>query len=89
MIGLFADPAYFGAEHMEGLFLGGGLELLLEQALANVAAIIWSAVVTAGILLALKATIGVRVSDEVEDSGLDVAEHAETAYSSGEAMLRA
>ncbi len=89
LIGLWADPAYFGNDHMEGLFNGGGLELLFEQALANVAAIIWSGAVTAVILLALKATIGIRVTPEVEDAGLDVAEHAETAYSSGEAMLRA
>lgn len=89
LIGLFADPAYFGADHMEGLFLGGGVELLVEQALANVVAIVYSGVVTAGILYALKATVGIRVADDVEDSGLDVAEHAETAYSSGEAMLRA
>ena len=38
-------------------------------------------------MLALKATIGVRVSDEVENSGLVLAEHAETAYSSGSATL--
>jgi Amt family ammonium transporter len=44
-------------------------------------------VVTALIMLALKATIGVRVSEDVEDSGLDLAEHAETAYSSGSATM--
>ena len=89
LIGLWADPGYFGNDHMEGLFLGGGFDLLLEQALANIAAIVYSGVMTAIILLAIKATIGIRVSEEVEDAGLDVAEHAETAYSSGEAMLRA
>ena len=31
-------------------------------------------------MLVLKATIGVRVSDEEEVMGLDLAEHAETAY---------
>ena len=31
-------------------------------------------------MMALKATIGVRVSEEIEHSGLDLAEHAETAY---------
>jgi Amt family ammonium transporter len=39
------------------------------------------------IMLALKATIGVRVSEEVENSGLDLAEHAETAYSTGSASM--
>ncbi len=87
MIGLFADPEFFGGEHMEGLFYGGGLELLLEQALANGVTIIYSGIVTALILLALKATIGIRVSEDTEDSGLDSAEHAETAYNTGEVTM--
>jgi len=90
MIGLFADADYFGAEHMDGLFYGGGLKLLLEQAIANGVTIVYSGIVTALILLALKATIGIRVSDEEETSGLDIAEHAEAAYQPGEAtMVRA
>jgi Amt family ammonium transporter len=87
MIGLFADSAHFGNDHMDGLFYGGGVELLLEQAIANGATIIYSAVVTAVILLALKATIGIRVSEETELTGLDVAEHAETAYNQGEVTM--
>ena len=86
-IGLFADPAYFGGEFMAGAFYGGGFELLGVQALANAATMVYSFVVTALIMLALKATIGVRVSEDVEDSGLDLFEHAETAYSSGSATM--
>jgi nitrogen regulatory protein P-II 1 len=41
-IGFFANPDFFGAEFKEGLFYGGGLNLLGEQLLANVAAIVWS-----------------------------------------------
>ena len=87
MIGLFADADYFGAEHMNGLFYGGGLELLAEQALANGVTIVYSGIVTAVILLAIKATIGLRVTEEVEATGLDVAEHAETAYNTGDAFM--
>lgn len=87
MIGLFADPEFFGAEHMEGLFYGGGAELLLEQAIANVVAIVWCGIVTAIILYAIKATIGLRVSEEEEDAGLDASEHAETAYNSGDLTM--
>ena len=87
MIGLFADADYFGAEHMNGLFYGGGLELLAEQALANGVTIVYSGIVTAVILLAIKATIGLRVPEEVEATGLDVAEHAETAYNTGDAFM--
>jgi Amt family ammonium transporter len=87
MIGLFADPEFFGGDHMEGLFYGGGLELLLEQGIANLVAIVWSGVMTALILLALKATIGIRVSEEVEEAGIDAAEHAETGYNLGEVTM--
>jgi Amt family ammonium transporter len=82
MIGLFADAEYFGGDHMSGLFYGGGFRLLGEQAIANGVTIVYSAVVTALILLALKATIGIRVSEEEEEVGLDISEHAETAYQS-------
>ena len=79
-VGLFANPAFFDLGFDEGLFYGGGLGLLGEQALANAAAIIWSFLVTYGIMIALKLTIGVRVSEEEEVMGLDLSEHAETAY---------
>jgi len=87
LIGLFAEPDFFGGDFMAGLFHGGGLDLLLEQALANGVAIVYSFIVTFVIMIALKATIGVRVDEDVERSGLDLAEHAETAYSSGSATL--
>ena len=80
LIGLFADPAFFGLEFGEGLFEGGGLALLGEQLLANVAAIVWSFALTFGIMFVLKKTVGVRVGHEEEVTGLDLAEHAETAY---------
>jgi Amt family ammonium transporter len=67
---------------MAGIFYGGGSKLLLEQAIANGATIIYSFAVTTVIMLVLKATIGVRVSEETEMMGLDQAEHAETAYNS-------
>jgi len=79
-IGLFADPDFFGAENLEGLFFGGGLQLLGEQALAIAVTIVYSFGVTALIMLALKVTIGVRVSEGAESAGLDLTEHGETAY---------
>ncbi len=80
LTGLFANPSFFGLEFKEGLFYGGGLSLFGEQLLANGAAIVWSFVLTFGIMIVLKNTIGVRVSDEQEVTGLDLAQHAETAY---------
>ena len=89
LIGLFANPEFFGLtddgslKFAEGIFYGGGASLLLEQALANVAAIVWSFVITLVIMIVLKKTIGVRVDDEAEAQGLDLALHAETAYHGG------
>ena len=86
LLGLFADASYYGGSEpffMDGLFLGGGTELFVEQLIANVVTIGYAFVVTTLIMLALKATIGVRVSEETEASGLDLAEHAETAYHGG------
>lgn len=79
-VGLFANPSFFDLEFDEGLFYGGGLGLFFEQALANLAAIVWSFALTLGIMVVLKKTIGVRVSPQVESDGLDLHEHAETAY---------
>ena len=73
-----------------GLFVGWGFSALgdgvsrLEQIgyqLIGIGATWgWSFVLTAVILLAIKYTIGLRVSDEQEEAGLDVSEHAEPAY---------
>ncbi len=83
LIGFFANPEFFGGSFGEGIFYGGGAELLLEQLLANVAAIVWSFVITFAIMMALKKTIGVRVDAEAEAQGLDLALHSETAYHGG------
>ena len=50
------------------------------QLLSIIATWIWAFVVTAAILLALKYTIGLRVSENAEAIGLDLAEHDEPAY---------
>jgi Amt family ammonium transporter len=87
LIGFFADPAFFGGEFGRGLFYGGGTRLLLEQTLANAATIVYSFAVTFAIMKALAVTLGVRVPDDTEDTGLDLAEHGETAYPSGDALV--
>jgi Amt family ammonium transporter len=89
LIGFFANPEFFGLtddgglKFMEGIFYGGNAELLIEQIIANGAAIAWSFPITFAIMMALKKTIGVRVSAEEESTGLDLALHSETAYHSG------
>jgi Amt family ammonium transporter len=89
LIGFFANPSFFaapdaeGLPFMEGIFYGGSAELLFEQLLANLAAVVWSFAITFGIMVALKKTIGVRVDAETESTGLDLALHSETAYHGG------
>jgi ammonium transporter, Amt family len=65
---------------VDGLFYGGGLTSLGHQAAAAGIAIAWSAVFTALIGLAIRHTIGWRVTEEDEVDGIDFAEHGESAY---------
>jgi Amt family ammonium transporter len=83
LIGFFANPEFFGGSFGEGIFYGGNAELLLEQLIANLAAIVWSFALTFAIMMALKKTVGVRVDAEAEAQGLDLALHSETAYHGG------
>jgi len=63
-----------------GVFYGGGFDQLWRQAVGAVAVLVYSGVVTAIIAYALKFTLGLRVSDEDEVTGIDETEHAETGY---------
>jgi Amt family ammonium transporter len=87
LIGFFADPDFFGGEFDAGIFYGGGAGLLAEQLLANAVVIVFSFIVTFAIMKALDLTMGVRVSEEAEYNGLDIAEHGEQAYHTGESLM--
>ena len=82
MVGLFADRAVNSAG-ADGLFSGGGLHLLGEQAIAVGATLVYSFVVSLALAFAIEKTIGLRVSADVESEGLDTSLHAETAYAFG------
>ena len=77
-VGLFASAATTAG--VDGLFYGGGVDQLWRQALGAFAVLLYSLVVTFVIGVLIQKTIGFRVSDEDEISGVDNAEHAETAY---------
>jgi Amt family ammonium transporter len=82
VLGLFADPAVNGFVSEPGLFItDGGLELLKDQVVASVVTLVYAFVVSFGIAKAIEATIGLKASAEQQDQGLDLALHAETAYS--------
>ncbi len=63
-----------------GLFYGDGIDQLVVQLVIALASLVFSAVLTALIGLALRATIGWRVGDDDETAGIDQAEHAESGY---------
>jgi Amt family ammonium transporter len=77
LIGFFGTAAIGGKD---GLFDGGNAALLGHQALAVVAVAVYSFAASALIALVIKRTIGLRVSDEDEEIGLDISQHAERAY---------
>ena len=83
MVGLFADKGVnpLGAD---GLFYGGGGKLLGYQLVAVVATLVWSGVISFVLAKVISATIGLRCDEEEEALGLDLTQHAETAYSFGE-----
>ncbi len=79
LTGFFATVDTNSAAH-DGIFYGGPWSVLGEQALAVGATLGYSGVVTAIIALAIKYTIGLRMSDEDQITGMDEALHGETAY---------
>jgi Amt family ammonium transporter len=81
LLGLFADTAVNEAGK-DGLFFGGGADLLVEQIIAVVVVFVFSFVVSGIIGVVLKRLLpgGIRVTDEEEDTGLDLTQHSEAGY---------
>ncbi|MEN6453227.1 MAG: ammonium transporter [Prolixibacteraceae bacterium] len=72
LVGLFAKNG--------GLFYGGGSSQLISQLIGVVSTAAWA--LTCGFILfkILKLTVGLRVPKRIEEEGLDIYEHGETAY---------
>ncbi len=79
-LGLFADATINPLVVDEGLFLGGGTALLVDQAIAAAAVIGFAFVATLIIGKLIDMTIGLRVSESDEQVGLDQSQHAESGY---------
>lgn len=73
--------AFFGQRSLGGL---GAVKSIATQfgiqATGVGVTIVWSALASVAIALAVKATIGLRVTEEQEYDGMDQSEHGETAY---------
>jgi len=74
LTGVFADPAINSAG--TGLLYGkpGQVWIQIEGVLAT---LVWSGLVTLVLLVLIKAVMGIRVSEEAERDGLDLALHGE------------
>ncbi|MCA9213820.1 MAG: ammonium transporter [Planctomycetales bacterium] len=78
LTGVFASKDVGGED---GLFYdSGAVQLVIAQVVAAGITIVFAAVVTAILLVILNMTIGLRVSQEKEIRGLDLAEHGEEGY---------
>lgn len=73
----FGDGVTFGANQImgAGLFYGGGFTLLGIQIIGVAAILAFTAVTITLSFLAIRATVGLRVSEQEEIVGLDVEEH--------------
>ena len=77
--GLFASRL-INAEGGDGLLFGNAHQLLV-QVIGIGAVLVYSAVVTALLLYAIKALMGLRVTQEDEELGVDTTAHGEVGYS--------
>ena len=80
LVGGLVGTVLIGVLAADGGLLGGGWRLLVVQIVIAVVAVVVSGVVTLVLGLALKATLGWRVPEAEEVRGIDLAEHAESAY---------
>jgi ammonium transporter, Amt family len=79
LVGFFADKTVNGLG-ADGVFFGGGADLLAEQLLAVGVTIAFSFTASFIIAKVVDQVIGLRVSDEDEQIGLDQTQHNESAY---------
>jgi Amt family ammonium transporter len=85
LIGVFASTA-FNEAGADGLLAGGGLTLLGKQAVAVVATLAFSFVLSFGLLKLVDLVVGLRVTEEDELAGLDISQHEEVGYAFAEGV---
>lgn len=79
-VGLFAVDKLTGTATGNGLFNGGGMTLLMAQLKGIGAVAVYTLAVSFIFWLLVKMVMGLRVSKEEEEEGLDIGEHGEVAY---------
>ena len=74
-VGLFATESAPDSAVGNGLFYGGGIDLLITQIIGVLAVAAWTVVTITVVFVAIKAIVGLRVTREEEILGLDSTEH--------------
>jgi len=78
-VGFFGTAAV-NSIGLDGILYGGGTELLMKQLLGVGLVFAYSFIVTLAIGFAIEKTMGFRIKRENELEGIDLVEHAESAY---------
>jgi ammonium transporter, Amt family len=86
-VGLFArqDSEGFWSQ---GLFYCGGADQLVSQVIGLAAIAAWVSVTSIILFAVIKATVGLRVSEDEEIAGLDILEHGSPGYGEGFGTFR-
>lgn len=74
-VGLFATTSAPGNDSLNGLFYGGGFELLGKQLLGFASVAAWTGITMTIVFQGIKHTIGLRASEQEEILGMDATEH--------------
>jgi Amt family ammonium transporter len=79
-LGLFAQDVFMPGTTGDGLFFGGGFNLLGSQLIGIAAVGAFTFTVSSLVWIIIKKTIGIRVSEAEEFEGLDIGEHGMESY---------
>ncbi len=80
LTGIFTDPRLKEAG-VSPFAAQGGMEQVMKQLIGTSIVAVYSFIVSFIIFKVIQAVIGLRVDDEAENRGLDIAQHGEEAYS--------
>jgi len=83
LLAVFSDKAV-NALGADGILNGGGSALLVDQLVAVGATLAFSFVLSYALAFGIERTIGLRVTADEEAEGLDMTQHAESAYAFSE-----
>ena len=77
LVAFFASPQLGGTGYAEGMTMFSQLQ---AQLVAAIVTVVYTLIASAAIFWLIEKTVGLRVSAEQEDRGLDLTEHAESGY---------